>query len=151
MEQVAGVAESQLAARQATAQSITDAYHAGGGSADPAAGAMAMQAKMQELYGDNPQFQRAQAEALRRQADAAAGGPPDPAAAAAAAASSGVPEDGVPDAVRMGAATLAAQLDKLPKQMRQMVIDQTRQSFDALPPEMRDAYLEAYRSAGVPI
>ena len=51
----------------------------------------------------------------------------------------------------MAAASVAAELDKMPKPMRQMVIDQTRQSFEVLPPEMRDAYLEAYRSAGVPL
>jgi hypothetical protein len=51
----------------------------------------------------------------------------------------------------MAAASVAAQLDKMPEQMRQVVIDQTRQSFDLLPPQMRDAYLEAYRSAGVPL
>ena len=142
MEQVAGIAQSQLAAKQATAQSIRDAYEHGGGAADPASGAYAMQAKMQELYGDNPQFQQAQAEAARRRA----AGPP-PAAADAAPES----DDAVPDAVRTAAATVAAQLDKMPKSMRKVVIDQTRQSFDALPPEVRDAYLEAYRAAGVPI
>ena len=148
MQQVAGIAESRMAAKQATARSITDAYEGGGGSADPAAGAQAMQAKMQELYGDNPQYQRAQAEAARRQAAAPTGAPPGTEAAATPAPT---PDDGVPEAVRMAAASVAAQLDKMPKQMRQMVIDQTRQSFEALPPEMRDAYLEAYRVAGVPI
>jgi hypothetical protein len=143
MEQVAGIAQSQMAAKQATAQSIVDAYEHGGGAADPAAGAHAMQAKMQELYGDNPQFQKAQAEAARRQA----AGSPAPAAPPDATPD----DDGVPDAVRTAAATVAAQLEKMPKSMRKMVIDQTRQSFEALPPEMRDAYLEAYRAAGVPI
>ncbi len=147
MEQVAGIAESQMAAKQATADSVMEAYDAGGGSADPGAGAQAMQARMQELYGDNPQFQRAQAEAARLQA-AAAGAPPD---ADAVASPTPATNEGVPEAVRMAAASVAAQLDKMPKPMRQMVIDQTRQSFEVLPPEMRDAYLEAYRSAGVPL
>ena len=146
MQQVAVLAEFQVAEKQATARSITDAYEGGGGSADPAAGAQAMQARMQELYGDDPQFQRAQAEAARLQAEAPAGAALDAAATPAPAA-----EDGVPEAVRMAAATVAAQLDKVPEQMRQMVIDQTRQSFEMLPPEMRDAYLEAYRDAGVPL
>jgi hypothetical protein len=49
MQQVAGVAQSQMAAKQATTRAIVDAYETGGGATDPAAGAQAMQARMQEL------------------------------------------------------------------------------------------------------
>jgi len=46
---------------------------------------------------------------------------------------------------------LAAQLERIPKSMRKTVVDQTRQGLEALPPEMRDAYIEMYRSMGVPL
>ena len=142
MQQVAGVAQSQMAAKQETAQSIVDAYEQGGGAADPAAGAYAMQAKMQELYGDDPHFQQVQAEAQARRDEAAqrAAATPVPSAAA-----------GVPKEARVAAASLAAQLERIPKSMRKTVVDQTRQGLEALPPEMRDAYIEMYRSMGVPL
>jgi hypothetical protein len=151
MDQVAGIAETHAAANQATVQSVVDAYQGAGGSADPEAGAWAMQAKMQELYGDNPQFQQAQAEAARRRAAASEAPVTDPSATAPASSPAAGSDDAADAAVRQGAAALAAQLDKIPASMRQMVLDQTRQSFDALPPDLRDRYLEVYRSMGVPL